>query len=114
MTELEIETMSHYQDFRRPQLRPDAPAKPPELELYMPATPPLAFMATVEFWVRIFRRRHHFRRLFLPLLKEDDEMLADIGFERTDIQWALKLPLKVDALKALEACRRARVCSNVK
>ena len=111
MTELEIETMSHYQDFRRPQLRPDAPAKPPELELYMP---PLAFMATVEFWVRIFRRRHHLRRLFLPLLKEDDEMLADIGFERTDIQWALNLPLKIDALKALEACRRARVCSNVK
>ena len=114
MTELEIETMSHYQDFRRPQLRPDAPAKPPELELYMPAPPPLAFMATVEFWVRIFRRRHHFRRLFLPLLKEDDEILADIGFERTDIQWALNLPLKIDALKALEACRRARVCSNVK
>ena len=53
-------------------------------------------------------------RLFLPLLKEDDEILTDIGFERTDIQWALNLPLKIDALKALEACRRARVCSNVK
>ncbi len=106
--------MSHYQKFHRPQLRPDSPPKPPELEVYMPATQPLAFMAAIEFWVRIFRRRHHFRRLFLPLLKEDDEILADIGFERTDIQWALNLPLKVDALKALEACRRERVCSNLK
>ena len=75
--------MSHYQKFHRPQLRPDSPPKPPELEVYMPATPPLAFMAAIEFWVRIFRRRHHFRRLFLPLLKEDDEILADIGFERS-------------------------------
>lgn len=100
--------MSNQQEFRRPQLPPDSPAKPPELELYMPATPPLDFLATVEFWIRIFRRRHHFRRLFRPLLNEDDQILSDIGFERTDIQWALELPLKVDALKALEACRRAR------
>lgn len=100
--------MSHYQEFRRPQLRPDSPVKPPELELYMPATPPLAFMATVEFWIKVIRRRHHFRRLFLPLLKEEDQILTDIGFERTDIQWALALPLRVDALKALEACRKAR------
>ncbi len=100
--------MHNQQDFRRPQLQPDSPVKPPELDLYMPATPPLAFMATLEFWVKICRRRYHFRRLFLPLLDEDDQILSDIGFERTDIQWALKLPLKMDALKALEACRRAR------
>lgn len=100
--------MCSQQEFRRPQLLPDSPVKPPKLEMYMPATPPLAFMATVEFWIRVFRRRHHFRRLFLPLLKEEDQILSDIGFERKDIQWALRLPLKVDALKALEACRKAR------
>lgn len=100
--------MCNQQEFRRPQLLPDSPVKPPELDLYMPATPPLAFMATLEFWIKVFRRRHHFRRLFVPLLDEDDRILSDIGFERTDIQWALKLPLKVNALKALEACRTAR------
>ncbi|MFL1466620.1 hypothetical protein ACQUWM_13745 [Marinobacter sp. DUT-3] len=100
--------MCNYQEFRRPSLRPDAPKQPPSLDFYMPATPPLAFMATLEFWVRIFRRRHHFRRLFVPLLEENDQILSDIGYERVDIQWALELPLKIDALKALAACRRAR------
>lgn len=96
------------QEFRRPKLLPDSPTKPPELDLYMPATPSLAFMAKLEFWFRIYRRRHHFRRLFVPLLDNDDRILSDIGFERVDIQWALELPLKIDALKALEACREAR------
>lgn len=100
--------MCNQQEFQRPQLLPDSPVKPPELDLYMPATPPLAFMATVEFWLKVIRRRHHFRSLFIPLLKEEDEILSDIGFERRDIQWALEQPLKVDALKALEACRNAR------
>lgn len=100
--------MCNYQEFRRPSLRPDAPKQPPSLDFYIPATPPLAFMATLEFWVRIFRRRHHFRRLFVPLLEENDQILSDIGYERVDIQWALELPLKVDALRALAACRRAR------
>lgn len=100
--------MCNYQEFRRPSLRPDAPKQPPSLDFFMPATPPLAFMATLEFWVRIFRRRHHFRRLFVPLLEENDQILSDIGYERVDIQWALELPLKVDALRALAACRRAR------
>lgn len=100
--------MCNQQEFHRPRLRPDTPVKPPELDLYMPATPPLAFIATLEFWIKIFRRRYHFRRLFVPLLDEEDRTLSDIGFERTDIQWALKLPLKVDALKALEVCRKGR------
>ncbi len=100
--------MSNQQEFRHPRLLPDSPVEPPELELYMSATPPLAFMANLEFWIRIFRRRYHFRRLFVPLLNEDAQILSDIGFERTDIQWALKLPLRVGALKALEVCRKAR------
>lgn len=100
--------MCNYQEFHRPSVTPDTPRQPPDLDLYMPATPPLALMATLEFWVGINRRRHHFRRLFVPLLEENDQILSDIGFERRDIQWALELPLKVDALKALAACRRAR------
>lgn len=100
--------MCSQQEFRRPQLLPDSPVEPPKLDLYMPATPPLAFMAKLEFWLKIFRRRRHFRRLFMPLLREEDLILSDIGFNRTDIQWALKLPLEVDALKALEACRKTR------
>jgi len=100
--------MCNRQDVSRPIVHPDTPAQPPELEFYMPATPSVAFMAKLEFWLKIVRRRHHFRRLFVPLLKEDDEILSDIGYERKDIQWALTLPLKFDALKALEACRMTR------
>ncbi|MGM0570230.1 hypothetical protein [Marinobacter sp.] len=82
--------------------------KPPTLDLYMPATPPLALLAKADFWLKIMWRRHHFRRLFVPLLEEEDLILSDIGLNRTDIEWALELPLRVDALKALEACRKAR------
>ncbi len=94
--------------FRRPDPVPDAPEQPPSLDFYMPVTPSLALMATLEFWVSVYLRRHHFRELFRPFLEEDDQIIADLGFEKADIQWALELPLKVDALKALEACRRAR------
>ncbi|MFC4259685.1 hypothetical protein ACFOZ5_11655 [Marinobacter lacisalsi] len=100
--------MGNQSEFQRPQLSPDSPVKPPELDLYMPATPPLAFLENVAFWLRIFRRRHHFRRLFVPLLREEDRILSDIGVNRSDIEWALALPLKIDALKALQACRKAR------
>jgi len=96
------------QEFQRPQLRPDSPVKYPSLYLYMPATPPLTFLAKAEFCLKIFRRRYHFRRLFVPLLREENSVLSDTGIIRTDIEWALKLPLKVDALKALEICRKAR------
>lgn len=95
-------------EFHRPQLRPDCPVKPTELDLYMPATPPLACLALVEFWLKNFRRRHHFRRLFMPLLEERDLILSDIALNRTDIEWALGLPLKIDALRALEVCRKKR------
>lgn len=105
--------MCNQPEFQRPQLSPDSPVKPPELDFYMPATPPLAFLEKVAFWLRIFRRRHHFRRLFVPLLEEEDLILSDIGFNRSDIEWALELPLKIDALKALEACRKAREESEV-
>ncbi|AZT82468.1 hypothetical protein EHN06_02330 [Marinobacter sp. NP-4(2019)] len=100
--------MGTYKELRRTTLSPDEPRQPPDLDFYMPATPPLALIAKLEFWVEIYRRRHHFRRLFEPLLKENDQILSDIGFERADIKWALKLPLKIDALKALSDCRRVK------
>ncbi len=100
--------MGTYKELPRTALSPDEPRQPPSLDFYMPATPPLALIAKLEFWVGIYRRRYHFRRLFVPLLKENDQMLEDIGFERADIKWALKLPLKIDALKALADCRRVR------
>jgi hypothetical protein len=107
-TDKEYFIMCSQQAFRRPHIRPDYPVKPPEPGLYMPATPPLATLAVIEFWLNVFLRRHHFRRLFRPLLEEDDLVLSDIGLNRSDIKWAIELPLKFDALKALGACRKAR------
>lgn len=94
--------------FTRPEPVLDAPKVPPRLDLYMPATPPLGLLAVFEFWVHVYRRRACFRRLFRPLLEETDQILADIGYHRKDIEWAMSLPLKADALKSLERCRQAR------
>ncbi|WP_328186615.1 hypothetical protein [Marinobacter sp. OP 3.4] len=100
--------MNHNHTFQRPQPTPESPRKPPRLDLYMPATPPLASLSVLEFWVRMVWRRLRFRRRSAPLLKASDTVLQDVGLDRSDIEWALKLPLKVDALKALARCRRAR------
>lgn len=97
--------------FQGPLVEPDCPKFPPKLDLYMPATPPIRTLALLEFWVYVLSRRHHFKKLFKPLLQQPDEMLEDIGFSREEINWALQLPLKIDALKALEACRRERARS---
>ncbi|MFL1405312.1 hypothetical protein ACJO2E_08215 [Marinobacter sp. M1N3S26] len=100
--------MNHNHTFQRPQPTPESPRKPPRLDLYMPATPPLASLSVLEFWVRMVWRRLRFRHRSAPLLKASDTVLQDVGLERSDIEWALNLPLKVDALKALARCRRAR------
>lgn len=100
--------MNQDPDFIRPEPVLDSPRKPPNLELYMPATPPLGVLSVIEFWLHIYWRRAHFRRLFRPLLAESDCLLADIGFHREDVEWAMTLPLRADALKALNACRQAR------
>ena len=100
--------MNHHHTFQRPQPTPESPRNPPRLDLYMPATPPLASLSVLEFWVRMVWRRLRFRRRSAPLLKASDTVLQDVGLERSDIEWALNLPLKVDALKALARCRRAR------
>lgn len=94
--------------FHGPFVEPDSPKFPPKLDFYMPATPPLRMLALLEFWVHVLSRRYHFKKLFRPLLQQPDEIVEDIGFSREEINWAMQLPLKIDALKALEACRRER------
>ncbi|MEX0606321.1 MAG: hypothetical protein WD623_17090 [Marinobacter sp.] len=100
--------MGNANEFHRPTVRPDAPKLPPQPELLMPAMPPLKLLAVLEFWLHIYFRRRHFKKLFEALTQETDHTLSDIGYCRTDINWALNLPLKIDALKALEACRKER------
>ena len=82
------------------QLTP--PPKPPRLEFYMPAMPPLTLIHKLEMrWWR-YRRRQLFRRHVVPLLAYDDHVLQDIGHCREDIHWASQLPLSIDAVQALE------------
>lgn len=100
--------MSQYEPIRRPRVVADKPAPPPAPDIYMPAMPPLELIAAVEHWWHVYRRRRQFRQRFLPLLAHDDHILEDMGHHRDDILWASRLPLKVDALKALEECRALR------
>lgn len=81
---------------------PTPPAPPARLELYMPATPPLGLIHLLELWWWRYRRRRQFRKHHLPLLAYNDSELKDKGYRRSDILWASGLPLKVDALKALQ------------
>ncbi|TGG91687.1 hypothetical protein E4656_14925 [Natronospirillum operosum] len=100
--------MNQYQPLQHEASQDDnAPTPPTRLALYMPATPPLGLIHALELWWWRYRRRRQFRQRFQPLLAYDDHMLEDMGHRRSDIQWALGLPLQVDALKALQE-RRAR------
>lgn len=95
--------MSQYEPLRRVVDPKDAPPPPPpRLDLYMPAMPPLGLIHALETWWWAYRRRRRFRQGMLPLLACDDAILKDIGYRRADIHWALRLPLKVDALRALQ------------
>nr|WP_297459960.1 hypothetical protein [uncultured Halomonas sp.] len=72
----------------------------------MPAMPPLGLINAVENWVHAWVRRRQFRQRFLYLLDYDDHILEDMGHCRDEIEWALRLPLREDAGRAL-LCRRA-------
>lgn len=104
--------MRETNNFRGPYVKPDSVRFPVEPRVLMPAMPSLKLMAVFEFWGKVVTRRHHFRRLFLPLLNESDDLLDDIGYRKEEILWALRLPLKVDALRALEACRKERLADS--
>ncbi|MDQ7728870.1 hypothetical protein [Halomonas sp. SpR8] len=88
------------------QLAP--PPKPPQLHFYMPAMPSMRLIRALDMgWWR-YRRRRLYRRHIVPLLDYDDHVLRDIGHCRDDILWASQLPLKVDAIQALEARQKKR------
>ncbi|AQU83902.1 MULTISPECIES: hypothetical protein [unclassified Halomonas] len=83
------------------QLAP--PPKPPQLQFYMPAMPSMRLIRILDMAWWHYQRRRLFRCHILPLLAYDDQVLREIGHCREDILWANKLPLKVDAIHALEA-----------
>lgn len=84
------------------------PSRPPMRDFYMPAMPPLGLITALENAWKAWRRRRRFRRRFLPLLAYDDHTLDDMGYRRSDIEWALSLPLREDALGSLEKRRAQR------
>lgn len=53
-------------------------------------------------------RRQEFRKAFMPLLEERDQILSDIGYQRYDILRALRLPLHEDAMSYIEIKRLTR------
>ncbi len=53
-------------------------------------------------------RRQEFRKAFIPLLEERDQILSDIGYQRYDILRALRLPLHEDAMNYIEIKRLTR------
>jgi hypothetical protein len=59
-----------------------------------------------------YSRRQQFRRMALTLLAEKDNTLADLGYKRWEINVALKLPLRTDAMAFLEQHRRASGLEN--
>ncbi|MCG6658002.1 hypothetical protein HOP52_09575 [Halomonas campisalis] len=104
--------MSQYEPFHRAESAQDTPPPPPpppaRLDFYLPATPPLELIHALEHWWWAYRRRRRFRKSMLPLLEYDDAILEDLGYYRDDLLWALRLPLKEDALRALEARQAQR------
>ena len=59
--------------------------------------------------VSTWRQRRDARDAFVGLLHQDDRILADIGVLRDEIEWAARLPLDVDAARALhDAAQRRR------
>ena len=88
------------------QLAP--PPKPPQLHFYMPAMPSMRLIRALDMAWWHCRRRWLFRRHIVPLLTHDDQLLRDIGHSREDILWANQLPLKVDAIHALETRQKTR------
>lgn len=100
-------TQYAYQAWKKAsQLAP--PPKPTQPHFYMPAMPSMRLIRALDMGIWHCRRRWLFRRHIVPLLAYDDHVLRDIGYSREDILWASQLPLKVDAIHALEARQKKR------
>lgn len=89
------------------------PPKPPQTHFYMPAMPSMRLIRALDMGLWRCRRRWLFRRHILPLLDYEDQVLRDIGYCREDILWANQLPLKVDAIQALEARQKMPCTANL-
>lgn len=59
-------------------------------------------------WIEGYARRQKFRRMAQSLLKEKDNTLSDLGYERLDLEGALHLPIRNDAMQYIEARRSKR------
>lgn len=59
-------------------------------------------------WLERYSRRQQFRRMARSLLRERDATLADLGYERHDLEGALHLPMRTDAMQYIEARRSKR------
>lgn len=77
-------------------------------DVYMPAMPPLALITALEHWVwrrvvrtRLWMRAWARRRRLQRLQDYDDHLLEDMGYTRQELAWALSLPMRVNARRAL-------------
>ncbi|MCC5859552.1 MAG: DUF1127 domain-containing protein [Ectothiorhodospiraceae bacterium] len=68
--------------------------------------PPFELYGAIRRWWQAYRRRQRFRSNVRALLEHEDTLLRDLGYRREDLYWALRLPLRVDAVRALEERRR--------
>lgn len=55
-------------------------------------------------WER-YSRRQQFRRMARHLLREKDDTLSDLGYDRHDLEGALRLPISTDAMQYIERQR---------
>lgn len=58
-------------------------------------------------WKR-YARRQQFRHMARHLLRENDHTLSDLGYDRHDLEGALHLPIRTDAMHYIEMQRSKR------
>lgn len=65
-------------------------------------------MQPITSWIDGYSRRQQFRRMAESLLREKDDTLSDLGYDRHDLEGALHLPIRNDAMQYIEARRSKR------
>ncbi|MBU2953756.1 hypothetical protein KO499_08085 [Marinobacter sp. F3R08] len=65
-------------------------------------------MQPITSWIQGYSKRQQFRRMAQTLLKENDDTLSDLGYDRHDLEGALHLPIRNDAMQFIEARRSRR------
>jgi hypothetical protein len=73
-------------------------------------------MQPITSWIEGYSKRQQFRRMAHSLLKEKDDTLSDLGYHRHDLEGALHLPIRNDAMQYIETrrCKRAMEARRVK